>query len=297
MYKLLIVDNEKVIVDGLVAYFKELKTLNVEVYGAYSGSEALNVLEEVACDVVLSDIRMPRMSGLQLQREVTSRWPHCRFVFLSAYDDFSYAQQALRGGASNYILKTEGYEAIAEAVSTALTEVADMNRIARFLSVAKKQWRTSWPLLQEKCMRPVLRGNCATRHRPLHLPDIPDECSDPIESPERQVLEVSHARDIVQRIHEYIGNHLGDDLSLTAIGEALNYNPYYLSRLYKQLTGQGLAEYVQEARLEKAKQLLCEGDLTIYDVSQAIGFVSENYFYRFFKKHTGMTPREYVGGK
>ena len=98
---------------------------------------------------------------------------------------------------------------------------------------------------------------------------------------------------IVTQIELYIDDHLADDLSLTRIGETFGHHPYYLSRLYKQITDRVLSDYITEVRLAKAKELLEESDCRIQDVSRAIGILSENYFYRFFKKLTGTTPQEY----
>jgi len=63
--------------------------------------------------------------------------------------------------------------------------------------------------------------------------------------------------------------------------------------LYKQKAGKGLSETIMELKLSKAKQLLAEPQYRIQDISKAVGFLSDHYFYRFFKKAMKLTPQEY----
>jgi len=98
---------------------------------------------------------------------------------------------------------------------------------------------------------------------------------------------------IVMKLQEYICGNLNDDLSLTRLGEYVHLNPSYLSRLYKQITGTGLSDFISEQRLQKAKTLLCMGDMKIHDIAFELGYNSGIAFTRFFKKMTGMTPQEF----
>jgi two-component system response regulator YesN len=101
----LIVDDEPIVCKGL----KETVPWDewgVRVVGeAHDGEEALKLIACRDVDLVLSDIRMPGMNGLELSREVCERYPGKRIVMLSGYDDFEYARQALRLGVKDYLLK------------------------------------------------------------------------------------------------------------------------------------------------------------------------------------------------
>jgi two-component system response regulator YesN len=109
----------------------------------------------------------------------------------------------------------------------------------------------------------------------------------------KQTNAQQHSHHIVQRVRHYIDQNLGGDLSLTRIGEWISLNPYYLSRLFKQLTGDNLTETIMEVRLERAKQLLLDTNLRIVDIAAQVGFESNAYFHRFFKKATHLTPQEF----
>lgn len=98
---------------------------------------------------------------------------------------------------------------------------------------------------------------------------------------------------VVSRIQKYVQDHLDGDLSLIRIGDFVGHNSKYLSRLYKKITGEDLSNYISRTKLDRAKLMLKETNMKIYEVSSAVGFLSEPYFYRFFRKATGMTPLEY----
>ena len=75
MYKLLVVDNERIVVDSLLHDFEKNAADQLEAAGAYSAREAMRIMEGEKVDILLTDIRMPGMDGLQLQKEVSRHWP------------------------------------------------------------------------------------------------------------------------------------------------------------------------------------------------------------------------------
>lgn len=101
------------------------------------------------------------------------------------------------------------------------------------------------------------------------------------------------ASDILKRVKTYVDAHLGDDLSLLKLSDIMFFNPSYLSRLFKQLSGENLTGYIQAKRIEKAKSMLGRNEHRVNDIAVAVGFGSATNFTRFFKKETGMTPAEY----
>ena len=107
MKKVLIVDDEYLVRLGLRTSF-HWSLHGFEIVGeASNGEEALRVFEETDPDILLTDIKMPVMDGIELIEQVKARKPQLYVVILSNHDDFSYARRAIQLGASQYILKSE----------------------------------------------------------------------------------------------------------------------------------------------------------------------------------------------
>lgn len=97
----------------------------------------------------------------------------------------------------------------------------------------------------------------------------------------------------IHMIKEYIESHLGDSLSLEELGDHVHLHPVYLSKLYKQETGENLSAYISARRLEKASRLLVESNLHVVDISQMVGYKKTQYFIKLFKDEYGITPQQY----
>jgi two-component system response regulator YesN len=105
MYKVLLVDDEELDLEGLRRFIPWQDT-DMEVVGAVNSAfAALETLETERIDVLVTDIRMPNMSGLELARAGQEKQPHLKILFVSGYADFQYAKQAISMSASNYVLK------------------------------------------------------------------------------------------------------------------------------------------------------------------------------------------------
>lgn len=101
------------------------------------------------------------------------------------------------------------------------------------------------------------------------------------------------SQNTIEFIKNYIHEHIDSDLSLNTLSQAVYLNPAYFSRLFKNVTGITLTEYLLQARIEAAQKLLLKPGKKIQDVALAVGIDSPTYFARIFKKATGYTPQEY----
>ncbi|MNM00219.1 putative response regulatory protein [compost metagenome] len=157
-HQLLIVDDQTAIADDL-AYMLDWKEIGIEtVHNAYSGREALDLLYEHPIDVVVTDIRMPGMSGLELIAEIKRNWKHVKCILLTGYADFEYTQQALQLRSSDYLLKPVEDDELKAAVRTALDELErEWNEIASSRR-AVYALREQLPKLREVLLLDLLSG-------------------------------------------------------------------------------------------------------------------------------------------
>ena len=106
MIRLLIADDEKIIRETICNII-DWKSLGIEVVAVCkNGLEAYDAILDEYPDIVLTDIRMPKLSGLELIQKITQNHDHIQFIILSGYEDFEYAREAMRYGIRHYLLKT-----------------------------------------------------------------------------------------------------------------------------------------------------------------------------------------------
>ncbi|GGA00319.1 hypothetical protein GCM10008018_53350 [Paenibacillus marchantiophytorum] len=158
MLTMMIVDDEPLAVHYLTETLLELEDMEFEIVKAHSGKEALEKMEAGKVDILLTDIRMPGMSGMELADITRKRWPRCRIIFLTGYDDFSYAQTAIRKGGIDFVLKTEGDEAIIYAVEKAIQDIALEIDREEILQRSRDQLRTALPTIRRDYMLQLIHG-------------------------------------------------------------------------------------------------------------------------------------------
>jgi len=116
MYRLLLVDDEPDILKNLAMYFPWEKGGFIVVGQLETGAQALEFLQQQAVDVVLCDIRMPGITGLDFAKTVKELGLPARIVFLSAYRKFEYAQEAFRYGIRDYLVKPPDFQELLECL-------------------------------------------------------------------------------------------------------------------------------------------------------------------------------------
>ena len=127
MHRLLIVDDEEIITDSLFEVFNQVMSDELDIYRAYSAREALDWLSRTRIDIVLTDIRMPGMNGLELMDEIQIYWPRCRIIFLTGHSEFDYAYQAMKVPSVRYLLKTRRVYKVCRRFARFCRRSANMN--------------------------------------------------------------------------------------------------------------------------------------------------------------------------
>lgn len=496
MFKLVIVEDEDNIRHSLECFIPWEK-MGFQVVGAFSdGSDALMYLQDNPCDVVLTDILMSRMSGLEMIQQLHRIQPRLKVVILSGHSDFGYAQQAIRYQVAHYLVKPVDEEELmdvfqglkkqleAEAHTPAeenreLKQLLQKNFFRELLwgNIASEQELDEyWNLLgfqeaqkaagliafeiksdsgkqaastsspedilgkcfdsengKDRCIffeskpnqwqvvfladcsaeRDLLRKACGEKlqeavdslngslsekfsgrltHNVLHITDLltaakgkdmPDPQTDSLAQADYMLLvvqldlgdeetlihilrrdicehdsadresrlksiyaavernykkrkidlwELTNGRfqsnrlfptadkedliacvtedfrvlcqnlrirkrrsqhNVIERIVQYLDEHLEEDIGHEAIAAKYRLHPGYLSRLFKQEMGETLSEYLLRIKIERAARLLKEDKYKIGEIAGMVGYSTSSYFSVMFKKYTGCTPREY----
>lgn len=105
MYKLLIVDDEEIEREGM-AHFIPWEEQGIQLVGtAWNGVQGLEMMERLRPDIVLVDVKMPVMSGLEMIRQARQTFPDVVYVILSGYGEYEFTSQAMEEGVRHYLLK------------------------------------------------------------------------------------------------------------------------------------------------------------------------------------------------
>ncbi len=167
-YRLLIIDDEELIRKGVLARLDYLRIELEDAQEAAGGREALALLEEEPADIVLTDIRMPDMDGLAFIEEARKRWPLMKFVVISGYAEFEYAERSLELGVSAYLLKPISNDALKDVMEKLFTAIRDEDSVRKtLLEQAKLENQRKEYLLETE-----INGLLGEREKPYLEKDI-----------------------------------------------------------------------------------------------------------------------------
>lgn len=253
--KLLVADDEGRIRKGLLSLPWE--TIGIErVYEAENGLEALDILKEKKIDIVISDIRMPGLTGLELAEYVYKHSMDTAVILLTGFSEFEYAQKAIRNGVSDYMLKPLRPRDILETVS----KVKE--------SLEKKRYK-------EKV---VEKYEVA-----VSSPDYQEQIAWCFKGVNPQAMDI--LKDMAQNFSQGI--------SLNSLAEKYHFSVGYLSRMIKKETGYSFSELLNSIRLAGAVELLNKEHAKISVIGDSVGFSDQKYFSHVFKRVFGVSPGEF----
>jgi len=268
--KLLIVDDEPLVRNGLQNGF-DWGRIGIEVIGASrNGLDAIERIKAEKPGIVLSDIKMPGMDGLGLAAWIKETVPETEIIFLTGYSDFDYAKSAIGLQAADYILKPVQEEQLFRVIEKVKKKIE--------LELARRaQYEQAMDIIntaaQDKISNTEARG-------PREDGKIPSSQND--------------ARgDTVEAIMEYLKNNYMNDIDLNTVASEFALNPSYLSRLFHEKTGVHFTEFINNLRIQKAKELIKTTRYSLDKIGRMAGYQNGRYFSRLFKKREGMTPQEY----
>ncbi|MDE7016799.1 MAG: response regulator [Lachnospiraceae bacterium] len=253
MYKVAIIDDEPIIVEGLCKTMAWEKW-DCQVTGfAYNGREGMEMIQKERPDIIISDINMPEMDGLKMIAGLKSEFPDMQLIILTGYREFEYAREAISLGVTRFLLKPSKMNELEEAMDAVTKRIAQAEQA------------------EERMLQRI-----------------------PSDSEEEGVPYHNEANSfIVKNALEYIQENSHEKLRLADVAEMVYVSQWHLSKLLNKHTGKTFSDLLNSARMEKARELLKDPSLRIYDVAEMVGFQDLAHFSRVFKKMEGMSANEY----
>lgn len=159
MYRVLIVDDEKIVRNGLKTHFPWNAHGLTVVGEAANGLEACAFLKEETVDIVITDVCMKKMDGIELARFLRENYPYIKIIFISGYDDLDYIRQALKLDVVDYILKVISFDELGMTLDRVRQNLdTDHKQIALMRSM-EERLSQSVPLLQERLLVSLIRDD------------------------------------------------------------------------------------------------------------------------------------------
>ncbi|QUH29025.1 response regulator transcription factor [Vallitalea guaymasensis] len=160
MFNLLIVDDEITAVKGL-AYGISWNDIGIdEIFTAYNGQEALEIINNHKIDILISDIRMPLITGLELAEKIQETYPLTKIILISGYDEFDYAQEAIKYQVFRYLTKPIANEEVKEVVNEALGDIKNSLKKNKELEKANLQIEEMMPyVIKDYYEEIIIKGN------------------------------------------------------------------------------------------------------------------------------------------
>jgi two-component system response regulator YesN len=230
-----------------------------EVFTARDGEEAYKLCEEHKIEVILTDIRMPGMDGLEMAKRL--HYSPFKVIVMSGYSDFEYTKRAILQGVSDYLLKPINVDHLKDVVAKAISQLE--------AAIHEEQISVS----------PSSKGLSA--HQQFFA-------NDPMLS-----LAEKNFDAFTLKSFEYVNNHYPERVTVESIANYLGKSKNYFSSMFKKKTGYSFVDYLAMVRLEHAKVLLRTTTFMTYEIAEKTGFTDYKYFSTTFKRYTGSTPSDF----
>lgn len=261
--KVLMVEDEELTREGLYRCIPWESLGITQVDMAEDGEEGLRKALELEPDIVMADVRMPRLDGITMAFEIRKKLRSCRFIFISGYCDKEYLKSAIQLAAVNYIEKPIEPSEIIDALKKSILQVEEERRRAAI----------------EEEYRAHFKGV---------LEEIPEEDLVP--------ASWQPSTHMADRIEGYIQENFSDlNLSLTKLADEFELSKQYMCWLYKREKNETINQSIIRIRLKWAKEYMRRNPFVkIKDVAAKSGFADSSYFIKIYKKYEQMTPADYL---
>ncbi|MCL2231798.1 MAG: response regulator [Treponema sp.] len=259
MIRIIIVEDEKILRKGLALHTPWRDFGAVVIADVADGIDGEQIIEKLNPDIVITDIRMPGLSGIEMMRRLKGRCDS-EFILISGYGEFAYAQEALALGAKGYIMKPIDDEELFSVLRKTIEQVNEKKRHKNLLNRLNVMEQTGGILFKEYYP--------GTDYREKYL----------------------------ETAINTINSHYRENLSASDLSQSLGISESSFSKIFKNRTGYTFLEYLTNYRVQKAMEFLDEKSIRISEVAAMVGYTDYRHFGTVFKKIVGITPSEYRKG-
>lgn len=385
MYKTLFVDDERLIREGISNLIDWERITGQELTLAENAKVALKYLEHEKYEIVISDIYMQDMNGIELAKCIKGKWPDVVVILLSAYEDFDYARKAIEAGVFKYLLKPVIPEELEDAVNEAISQVKINEKTKKRIDHSQEVLEDYRRELKKNLWKDILSGNMRNEDEiferfekmnmsknisPIYV--VVYKTDDESMLYQNQVaidkvvsscfegyidtvfmdnyivilLKKENAKSVLYAFGDLVkemfhfevymdeGKTVKDlstlhmsvesakyniqknrankkdeptqivlaavemirkeienvDFNINTIANALYLTPAYFSRVFKRKMGMTCIDFIKNYRINLAKELLKNTDLSIQQISEKTGYATVYYFSQQFKQVTGESP-------
>lgn len=266
MLKVMLVDDKTAIVDGLEVLI-DWNSLGYEVVAkATSASQAIEIVKNNVLDLIVTDIKMPNMNGIEMIEELSIINKKVKYILISAYSEFEYAKRAIdKQQISGYILKPINENELIDVLKRVKEEIEKEKKYEIFIE------------------REATNNDMTIKEGSI------DEGGSKY---------YGQSSRLIKKVIEYSEEHYMDsDLNLNYLASIFYVTPSYIGRVFKKGMNLSFSDYLLNIRMNKAKQILRSTDVPVYEVAEMVGFSDANYFCMKFQSIVGMTTTSYRNAK
>ncbi|GGA28842.1 response regulator transcription factor [Paenibacillus physcomitrellae] len=329
---ILIVDDERIIRNGLKNMLLSYHTPFASIRLAENGEQAMELIRQDPPNLVITDIRMPKMDGLELCKRIHKSYNFITVVVLSGFAEFEYAKQCMTYGVKEYLLKpvvkADIHELLDKLLEANKKGVLTPTQSEKYLDEMTEhiwqlrlqeldgvleQWLcycrgcTDHPSqlkeLLEDSFQAVLdrlkaKGHGYTEPAPYiqesPLNDVDGRFREKIrELTDELAMRRGGFKDLMAEAKSYIEQNIAKEITLEEVANLVGLTPNYFSLYFKKTTGTTFINYRMKKRIELAEQLLALPHYRIVDVAHEIGYEDYSHFAKTFRKIKGLTPTEF----
>lgn len=276
MYKILIVDDEAIERRALQRVILTEYPETIEIMEAINGIDALDRFKTFKPDIIFCDIKMPGKNGLEVIREIKKINPEQITVFLSAYDYFDYAREAVSLGVKEYLIKPVADSQVIDLVQKCIELLDNKKKREQELSAQTKRLA----VLDAYFKNTFNTNKDIKAHAFEYKPEIDHKLTPRLEK-------------LLKNAITAIEEHYMEAVTLEDIAAYVKLSSFYFSKMFKIYAGKSFTEYLNEIRIKESCKMLANPALSIKEIADYVGFSNANYFSRVFKRIRDITPCEY----